>query len=157
MRRTTSTATSADASREGAPAMQTIRRVLPYLWPADAFWVRRRVVIALLLFRGGAQKYDLQYFLGLKQLQTGEEHLLLSENEEFAAKCLFELVPVFFRSQLVGILDNQWPEVLNAIDLNQLQAQLCLLALEKVLARSLVLFYCLLAAEKLFHLLDLLL
>ncbi|WP_050519132.1 ABCB family ABC transporter ATP-binding protein/permease [Pseudorhodobacter antarcticus] len=27
--------------------MQTIRRVLPYLWPTDAPWVRRRVVIAL--------------------------------------------------------------------------------------------------------------
>lgn len=44
-----STATSADADRDGAPAMQTIRRVIPYLWPKDAFWVRRRVVIALLL------------------------------------------------------------------------------------------------------------
>lgn len=49
MRRTTSTATSADANRDGAPAMQTIRRVLPYLWPKDEFWVRRRVVIALIL------------------------------------------------------------------------------------------------------------
>ena len=47
MRRITSTATSADANREGAPAMQTIRRVLPYLWPKEEFWVRRRVVIAL--------------------------------------------------------------------------------------------------------------
>ncbi|MGO4907779.1 ABC transporter ATP-binding protein/permease [Pseudorhodobacter sp. W20_MBD10_FR17] len=27
--------------------MQTIRRVIPYLWPKDTFWVRRRVVIAL--------------------------------------------------------------------------------------------------------------
>ncbi|WP_408633673.1 ABCB family ABC transporter ATP-binding protein/permease [Pseudorhodobacter aquimaris] len=27
--------------------MQTIRRVIPYLWPDDAPWVRRRVVIAL--------------------------------------------------------------------------------------------------------------
>ncbi len=48
MRRLTSTATSVDANREGAPAMQTIRRVIPYLWPKDAPWVRRRVVIALL-------------------------------------------------------------------------------------------------------------
>lgn len=98
-----------------------------------------------------------KYLLYLFGLQRAFEVDVLEENEEFAAKCLFELVAVFFRSQLVGILDNQWPEVLNAIDLNQLQAQLCLLALEKVLARSLVLFYCLLAAEKLFHLLDLLL
>ena len=49
MRRITRTATSADASRVEAPAMQTIRRVIPYLWPADAPWVRRRVMIALLL------------------------------------------------------------------------------------------------------------
>jgi ATP-binding cassette, subfamily B, heavy metal transporter len=47
MRRLTTTATSADANREGASAMQTIRRVIPYLWPKDTFWVRRRVVIAL--------------------------------------------------------------------------------------------------------------
>ncbi len=49
MRRTTSTVTSADASNTEAPAMQTIRRVIPYLWPSDAPWVRRRVVIALCL------------------------------------------------------------------------------------------------------------
>jgi len=49
MRRITRTATSADAHRDEAPAMQTIRRVIPYLWPADAPWVRRRVVIALIL------------------------------------------------------------------------------------------------------------
>lgn len=49
MRRITNTATSADSDHDGAPAMQTIRRVIPYLWPKDAFWVRRRVVIALVL------------------------------------------------------------------------------------------------------------
>ena len=49
MRRTTSTATSADANRNSAPAMQTIRRVVPYLWPKDVPWVRHRVTIALLL------------------------------------------------------------------------------------------------------------
>ncbi len=49
MRRITSTATSADANHSEAPAMQTIRRVIPYLWPKDVPWVRRRVVIALLL------------------------------------------------------------------------------------------------------------
>jgi ATP-binding cassette subfamily B protein len=31
-----------------APAMETIRRVIPYLWPDDAPWVRRRVVFALI-------------------------------------------------------------------------------------------------------------
>jgi ABC-type transport system involved in Fe-S cluster assembly fused permease/ATPase subunit len=49
MRKTTSTVTSADARHIEAPAMQTIRRVLPYLWPTDAPWVRRRVIIAMCL------------------------------------------------------------------------------------------------------------
>ncbi|RUS60612.1 ABC transporter ATP-binding protein/permease [Pseudorhodobacter sp. E13] len=49
MRRLTSTATSADAKSESASGMQTIRRVLPYLWPKDVPWVRHRVTIALVL------------------------------------------------------------------------------------------------------------
>ncbi|TKB25101.1 isoprenylcysteine carboxylmethyltransferase family protein [Desulfopila sp. IMCC35006] len=59
-------------------------------WEGNAVFVRVSfLVTALLLFRGGAQKYDLQYFLGLKQLQTGEEHLLLSEKEEFLETGVF--------------------------------------------------------------------
>ncbi len=41
------------------------------------------LLFALLLFHGGAGKYDLGYFLGIKQLQTGEQHLLLADNDEF--------------------------------------------------------------------------
>jgi len=48
MRRTTSTATSADAGTVRAPAMTTLRRVVPYLWPEGQGWVKRRVIIALL-------------------------------------------------------------------------------------------------------------
>ncbi|NHB78167.1 ABC transporter ATP-binding protein/permease [Rhodobacter sp. M37P] len=48
MRRTTSTATSADASTASAPALTTIRRVAPYLWPDGQAWVKRRVVLAML-------------------------------------------------------------------------------------------------------------
>ena len=48
MRRTTSTATSSDAGTVRAPAMTTLRRVIPYLWPAGQGWVKRRVIIALL-------------------------------------------------------------------------------------------------------------
>jgi protein-S-isoprenylcysteine O-methyltransferase Ste14 len=44
---------------------------------------------ALLLFIGGAKKYDLHSFLGVKQLQTGEEHLLLSETEAFSESGVF--------------------------------------------------------------------
>ena len=45
-----SSATSADATRlERGQGTRTIRKVIPYLWPADATWVRRRVVAALML------------------------------------------------------------------------------------------------------------
>lgn len=48
MRRTTTTATSADTGTARAPALTTLRRVVPYLWPEGQTWVKRRVVIALL-------------------------------------------------------------------------------------------------------------
>ncbi len=66
----------------------------PVIVSWDGYAVVLRIsllVLALLLFRGGAQKYDLQYFLGLKQLRTGEEHLLLSENEEFIETGIFAI------------------------------------------------------------------
>jgi ATP-binding cassette, subfamily B, heavy metal transporter len=47
MRRTTTTATSADTGTARAPALTTLRRVVPYLWPEGQTWVKRRVVIAL--------------------------------------------------------------------------------------------------------------
>jgi ATP-binding cassette subfamily B protein len=47
MRRTTTTATSADQADAPASGWDTIRRVAPYLWPPGLPWVKRRVVIAL--------------------------------------------------------------------------------------------------------------
>ena len=47
MRRSTTTATSADQGAARAPALTTLRRVAPYLWPDGQAWVKRRVVIAL--------------------------------------------------------------------------------------------------------------
>ena len=44
-----STANSSDQHPESASGWQTIRRVLPYLWPKDQPWVKRRVVGALLM------------------------------------------------------------------------------------------------------------
>ena len=44
-----STATSADQHSPTASGWATIARVLPYLWPTGQAWVKRRVVIALLL------------------------------------------------------------------------------------------------------------
>ncbi|MCT4553486.1 MAG: ABC transporter ATP-binding protein/permease [Pelagimonas sp.] len=37
------------AGNERRSGLRTIRRVLPYLWPREALWVRRRVVIAMAL------------------------------------------------------------------------------------------------------------
>ncbi len=47
MRKITTTTTSADAQSTSLGGMQTIRRVLPYLWPKDEVWVKRRVVFAM--------------------------------------------------------------------------------------------------------------
>jgi len=58
----------------------------------DGVLVPVRLVLlgaALLLFMGGAKKYDLQYFLGIRQLRTGEEHLLLNGTTEFTETGVF--------------------------------------------------------------------
>ncbi|MFN4158461.1 MAG: ABCB family ABC transporter ATP-binding protein/permease [Gemmobacter sp.] len=47
MRRVTGTATSADAGTARASGIQTMLRVLPYLWPPGESWIKRRVVAAL--------------------------------------------------------------------------------------------------------------
>ncbi len=49
MRRMTRSVRSSDASETEASGLQTIRRVVPYLWPDGESWVKRRVVAAFLL------------------------------------------------------------------------------------------------------------
>lgn len=49
MRRVTQTMTSGDPGETRASSWQTMRRVLPYLWPDGQAWVKRRVVAALLM------------------------------------------------------------------------------------------------------------
>ncbi len=49
MRKTTRTATSADMSDRPSSGLDTMRRVLPYLWPDGEGWVKRRVVLSLTL------------------------------------------------------------------------------------------------------------
>ncbi len=49
MRKTTRTATSADMSDRQSSGLDTMRRVLPYLWPDGEGWVKRRVVLSLTL------------------------------------------------------------------------------------------------------------
>jgi hypothetical protein len=59
-------------------------------WEGIYIFVRILLLAAaFLLFKGGSKKYDLQYFLGVKQLQTGDEHLLLSDTEEFTERGVF--------------------------------------------------------------------
>jgi ATP-binding cassette subfamily B protein len=53
MRKATTAATGADAADRPTSGMQTIRRVLPYLWPDGQFWVKRRVVLALMALVAG--------------------------------------------------------------------------------------------------------
>jgi protein-S-isoprenylcysteine O-methyltransferase Ste14 len=44
------------------------------------------LAIAIFLFSSGAKRYDLQYFLGIKQLRSGERHVLLSADDGFRAE-----------------------------------------------------------------------
>lgn len=43
------------------------------------------LVVAIFLFSSGAKRYDLQDFLGVRQLRSGQRHLLLSEDAAFPA------------------------------------------------------------------------
>ena len=49
MRRPTDSVTSAENEAPTTTGMETIRRVAPYLWPKSETWVKRRVVLALLM------------------------------------------------------------------------------------------------------------
>lgn len=73
-------------------------------WEGYAIYIRILfITIAFLLFKGGAQKYDLVYFLGIKQLKTGKESLLLSDTEEFVETGVFGITrhPWYFGSLLL--------------------------------------------------------
>lgn len=61
------------------------------------------LVAAFALFNGGAKKYDLSYFLGIKQLKTGDLHLLLNDTEEFSETGVFGITrhPWYFGSLLL--------------------------------------------------------
>lgn len=48
MRKSTSTVGGKVTSAERASGLRTIKSVLPYLWPADHPWVKRRVVLAMI-------------------------------------------------------------------------------------------------------------
>ena len=50
------------------------------------------LLLALILFREGSKKYDLGFFLGIKQLKTGKGNTLLDDKEMFAATGAFGLI-----------------------------------------------------------------
>ncbi len=62
-------------------------------WGGYAIAVRLLLLCAaLLLFTGGAKEYDLGYFLGIKQLRSGEDPLLLSDNGQFSETGVFGII-----------------------------------------------------------------
>ena len=50
------------------------------------------IVLAMVCFIEGARGYDLQYFLGVKQIRDGHESLLLGEEASFSELGVFALV-----------------------------------------------------------------
>ncbi len=50
------------------------------------------LLLAFILFREGAKKYALDYFLGIKQLQTGKNNTLLNDKKTFARTGAFGLI-----------------------------------------------------------------
>lgn len=49
------------------------------------------LVVAGLFFWGGANRYDIKYFLGMKQLRTGDAHILLSNTGDFHTTGVFAI------------------------------------------------------------------
>lgn len=58
--------------------------IVVFAWEGYTVLVRILLLgVALLLFYGGAKRYDFKYFIGLKQLQTGENTVLMGGVEAF--------------------------------------------------------------------------
>lgn len=49
------------------------------------------LVAACVLFVGGARRYDLGVFLGLRQIKSGTAHVLLSEDDTFSREGVFNI------------------------------------------------------------------
>lgn len=61
------------------------------------------LAVALALFFAGAKRYDLRHFLGIRQLQSGEDQLLMSDSPDFSATGVFGMTrhPWYFGSLLL--------------------------------------------------------
>ena len=73
--------------------MKTIESSPVFSWQGIMQFPRFAILLlALILFREGAKKYDLGFFLGIKQLKTGKGNTLLDDKEMFAATGVFGLI-----------------------------------------------------------------
>ncbi|MBW1634657.1 MAG: hypothetical protein JRJ68_00150 [Deltaproteobacteria bacterium] len=74
-------------------SLRLFENTVVFRW--HGYWLLLRfflLVLAFVLFREGAKKYALDYFLGVKQLQTGKSNALLSDRETFARTGAFGLI-----------------------------------------------------------------
>jgi protein-S-isoprenylcysteine O-methyltransferase Ste14 len=63
-----------------------------FVW--QGYWLIARILLlaaAALLFWAGARRYDMGYFLGIRQVLSGTAHTLLSDSEEFSTIGVFGL------------------------------------------------------------------
>ncbi len=63
-----------------------------FVW--QGYWLSLRFLLlaaATLLFWAGSRRYDMGYFLGIRQIRSGKTHTLLSETEEFSTAGVFGL------------------------------------------------------------------
>ena len=73
--------------------MKTIESRPVFTWQGIMQFPRFAILLlALILFREGAKKYDIGFFLGIKQLKTGKGSTLLDAKEMFAATGVFGLI-----------------------------------------------------------------
>lgn len=64
-----------------------------FVWQGGWQFVRFLLLgVAALLFWGGAQRYDMGYLTGIRQIRAGKAHSLLSGGEEFSTAGVFGLV-----------------------------------------------------------------
>ena len=72
--------------------------ILTWNWRGDSLFVWQgcwlilqflMLAAAVLLFWAGSRRYDMGYFLGIRQIRSGKTHTLLSETDEFSTVGVF--------------------------------------------------------------------
>lgn len=95
---------------------------------------------AFFLFWHGAREYDLKYLLGIKQLQTGERHLLLTDSQTFSETGVLGMTrhPWYFGTLLLiwsALPEYSVPEFLAAVILSLYLVVGTLLEERKIVSR----------------------